>query len=85
MKRKDFILGLVSGDQSKAYLPEAIKKVGRIEDAFADMMIVGEYDKNLDVVRLFEKKENGDLERLNPFGSFWFAWVAAHPGTELYK
>ncbi len=85
LEEKEFILGVVINDKAKAYWPPAIKKTGRIEDAFEGKTIVVEYQKDIDAVRLFEKKSDGTLVRINPFGSFWFSWVAAHPDTELYK
>ncbi|MBI4127748.1 MAG: DUF3179 domain-containing protein [Parcubacteria group bacterium] len=81
---KEFILGVVIDGKAKAYFPPAIKAKGTIEDSFAGKIIVAQYEKELDVVRLFEKKGDA-LERINPFGSFWFSWVAAHPDTELFK
>jgi len=85
LERKDFVLGIVFDDQAKAYFPPSIKEKGRIEDTFAGRIIVAEYQEDLDVTRLFEKKADGTLERINPFANFWFSWVAAHPDTELYK
>ncbi len=84
LKQKDFVLGVVIDGKAKAYYPEAIKKIGTLEDSFAGHTIVAEYDRQLDVVRLFEK-QNGELTRINPFGAFWFSWAAAHPDTELFK
>jgi len=43
------------------------------------------HEKDLDVVRMFERMPDGTLERINPFSSFWFSWAAVHPDTELYK
>lgn len=85
LPEKDFVLGLVIDGKAKAYATESIKKAGRIEDNFAGKTIVAEYQKDLDAVRLFIKKESGELERINPLGNFWFSWVAAYPDTELYK
>lgn len=85
LAEKDFVLGIVVNNKAKAYLPEAVKKVGNVEDRFGGKIIVAKYEKDIDAVRLFEKKPNGELERINPFGSFWFSWVAAHPDTELLK
>ena len=85
LAEKDFVLGIVINDQAKAYLPKAVKKLGRVEDDFAGKTIVAEYDADLDVVRLFEKLEDGTLERINPFPLFWFSWVAIHPDTEVFK
>lgn len=85
LEEKDFILGIVVDDKAKAYYPPAIKQKVQIEDKFAGKTIVAKYEADIDAVRLFEKKADGTLERINPFASFWFSWAAAHPGTELYK
>ncbi len=85
LSSKEFILGIVINGKAKAYWPAAVKKIGNFEDKFADKTIVVRYEKDLDVVRLFQKKQDGTLERINPFGAFWFSWVAAHPDTELLK
>jgi len=82
---KEFVLGIVINGKAKAYWPPAVKKAGRIEDVFQGKTIVAQYEKDIDAVRLFEKKNDGELIRINPFGSFWFSWVAAHPDTELLK
>lgn len=82
---KDFILGIIVNGKAKAYWPEAVKKAGEIEDRFGGKVIIALYEKRIDAVRLFEKKADGVIERINPFGAFWFSWVAAHPDTELLK
>lgn len=82
---KEFILGVVINDKAKAYWPPAIKKVGKVEDVFQGKTIIAQYEKDIDAVRLFEKKNDGELVRINPFGAFWFSWAAAHPDTELLK
>lgn len=85
LSEKEFILGIVVNGKAKAYWPVAIKKAGRIEDTFEGKIIVAEYQGDIDAVRLYEKKPDRTLERINPFGSFWFSWAAAHPDTELLK
>lgn len=82
---KEFVLGIVVNGVAKAYWPPAIKAKGVVEDVVEGRAIAARYEKELDVVRLFEKKADGTLERLNPVGAFWFSWVAAHPATELFK
>lgn len=81
---KEVVLGIVIDGEAKAYYPPVIKKKGEITDTFASTTIVARYDKELEAVRLFEEID-GTLERLNPIATFWFAWAAMHPGTELYK
>jgi len=85
LEDKDFVLGIVINGKAKAYYPPAIKDKGEITDTFEGKTIVAQYEADIDVVRLFEKKDDGTLERINPFPNFWFSWVAAHPDTELYK
>lgn len=85
LPEKAFVLGIVINEQAKAYLPEAVKKVGTLEDQFAGKTIIAQYKSDIDAVQLFEKKSDGSLERINPFPNFWFSWVAVHPETELYK
>lgn len=85
LEKKDFVLGIVIDGKAKAYLPSAVKEVGLLEEQFAGKTIVVEYQEDLDVVRIFEKKSDNTLERINPFATFWFAWAAVHPGTEVYK
>lgn len=82
---KDFVLGIVVGGKNKAYWPEAVKRAGEIEDNFEGKIIIARYEKEIDAVRLYEKRADGTRERINPFGAFWFSWVAAHPETELFK
>jgi len=85
LEKKDFILGIVVNGKAKAYYAPSIKEKGEINDTFEGKKIVAQYDADLDAVRLFEKTESGEMKRINPFGSFWFSWVAVHPETELYK
>lgn len=85
LSEKEFVLGVVINEKARAYYPPAVKKAGKIEDKFEGKTIVAEYEKDIDAVRIFEKKSDGTLERINPFGAFWFSWVAAHPDTELLK
>lgn len=80
-----FVFGIIINDKPKAYFVETLKKAGEITDIFEGATIVTRYDKNLDVVRIFKKLSNGELERINPFSSFWFSWSAVHPNTELFK
>ncbi len=85
LPEKEFILGIVVNGKAKAYWPQAVKKSGQIEDRFEGKTIIAEYQKDIDVVRLFEKKADGQALRISPFGAFWFSWVAAHPDTELLQ
>lgn len=85
LDEKEFILGIVIDGQAKAYWPAAIKEKSEVTDEFAGKTIVAKYEANLDAVRLFEKKADGTLARINPLAGFWFSWVAAYPNTALLK
>jgi hypothetical protein len=85
LANKDFVLGVIINGKAKAYVPSAVKSIGELEDEIGGVKIVARYEDGLDTVRFFEKKLNGTLERINPMTSFWFAWVAVYPDTELYK
>ncbi len=82
---KEFILGISTNGSAKAYWPDAVKRVGMVEDQFAGKTIVARYEHDIGAVRLYEKTADGQLERINPIASYWFAWAAAHPLTEVYR
>lgn len=82
---KEFILGIIVNGKAKAYWPPTVKARGQIEDQFEGKTIVAKYEKDIDAVRLFSVEDGKKLMRINPFGAFWFSWVASHPDTELYK
>jgi hypothetical protein len=81
---KEFVLGIVVNNKAKAYLPSSVKKKGTVVDTFEGITITAKYNKKLDAVQLY-KANQGRQERINPFSTFWFAWAAVHPETELYK
>ncbi len=85
LDEKDFVLGVVLNEEAKAYLPETVKRVGQLEDEVGGISLLVRYEEDIDAVRIFEQKEDGTLERINPFPNFWFSWVAVHPATTLYK
>ena len=85
LPNKTLILGVVIDGQAKAYNPASIKKVGEYVDDFAGKKLVVRYVEDEDVVRVFERSASGSLTRLQPFPSYWFAWGAAHPNTDVYE
>lgn len=85
LPNKTFILGIEIDGEAKAYDPAAIKSQGEIVDTFAGRTIIGRYEERIDAVRLYEKMHDGTETRINPITSYWFAWVGAHPDTELYQ
>lgn len=82
---KEFVLGVVVNGKAKAYSETAVKRVGEVEDTFEGKTIVARVDSGSGAVRLFEKKQDGKLARIETVGGFWFSWASAHPDTALYK
>ena len=79
-----FVFGIIVNGKAKAYEVEAVKAKGEVVDTFEGTEFVLRHNTDLDVVQIF-KKVNNIEERVNPFSTFWFSWVAAHPNTELYQ
>ncbi|MCP6726489.1 MAG: DUF3179 domain-containing protein [Patescibacteria group bacterium] len=75
-----FVFGLIFDSVAKAYNIESVKQKGVVKDKVGETDVVLRYDKELDVVRVFQGEK-----RINPISGFWFSWVAAHPDTEVYK
>ena len=82
---KEFVLGIVVGGKTKAYAESAVKREVEIEDVFEGKTIIARLDATSGVVRLFEKKMDGKLVRIETIGGFWFSWASAHPDTALFK
>lgn len=80
-----FIFGIIVNGKAKAYPTEFLIARGMVEDEFQNITFVLRHEKDLGVVRVFKKKTDGSLERINPFSAFWFSWAATHPETEVYK
>jgi hypothetical protein len=91
LEQKELVVGMAVDGQAKAYPIETIRKAGEIEDMFAGKTMILRYDDEVGAVRVFEKKVSEDseaeediLEPVYPVTSFWFAWVAIHPRTDLF-
>lgn len=80
-----YIIGIVIESQAKAYQFDAVKRAGSLEEEFAGKTLIIEYVKQVDGVRVFEKKPDGSREQLRSIPSFWFSWAAVYPDTKLYK
>ncbi len=77
---KKKIWGVEINGKFKAYSDEALAQVGNLNDSFAG--------KNLKISRGQDGAvtiQDAAGKDLIPTISFWFAWVAFHPETELYK
>lgn len=76
---KALVHGIALDGSYKAYAEDALKESGEIEDTFAG--------KTIHVTRtdLGEVRVEADGTPLTSIPSFWFSWLAVHPGTELYQ
>jgi hypothetical protein len=78
---KEVIFGVEINGKFKAYTEEDLKKVRKIEDKFNGVNLVVERS-DAGIITVKNKNTN---ENIIPVRSFWFAWFAFHPETELYK
>lgn len=77
---KDRVIGIEINGKFKAYKFETVKQKGEINDqAFGEIINLKVDDKG----NIMVAKTNG--EKLRFINTFWFAWVAFHPDTEIYK
>ncbi len=78
---KEVIFGVELNGKFKAYKEEDLKKLGKIEDNFNEVNLIVERSSE-GIVTIKNKDAN---EQIIPVRSFWFAWFAFHPETEVYK
>lgn len=76
---KTRIIGIELNGRFKAYPVDLVQRQTRIEDTVGSRTVWLEA-KNGRIKVHDERREN-----LTPVYSFWFAWVAFHPNTELYR
>ncbi len=80
------IIGIRIGDQYKAYPVQELESSGtEIEDIFAGMNLVFNYDKGTDTARVVSPSAESAEGKLDIVYTFWFAWHAMHPETEVYE
>lgn len=81
----ELVYGIVIGGRAKAYPTSIVRSRSEVTDAFQSRTFVLRHERDADVVRMYEQRPGGVLERINPFSAFWFSWAAVHPDTELYQ
>ena len=82
---KVLVYGIEWNQKQKAYPVSALQKQQKIRDVIDGTKMIIEYDAKSAVVRVFQLDANGNPQNEIPVTqSFWFAWAAAFPGTELY-
>lgn len=85
LEKDALVYGVVVNGKAKAYYLDKIKENREVIDEFENQKFLLKYDKELDIVKMYKILKNNKRQRINPVLSFWFAWVSAHPETELYK
>jgi len=79
---KEVIVGVEFDGKVKAYpFTELSKGVGVLEDVFAGRKLRVEYNAAARSAKV--KNEKGEL--IPSLTAFWFAWIAFHPETDVYK
>ncbi|MBI3619684.1 DUF3179 domain-containing protein [Candidatus Roizmanbacteria bacterium] len=78
---KEVVYGFDVAGKYKAYTVKALTDKKLIADKIAGQDVVIEGKKDGEVI--LTVKNSGETSV--PFRTFWFAWAAFHPGTELYK
>jgi len=79
---KERVLGLTLDGTFKAYpFAELSKQSGRFIDQFAGQDLTVQYNDRERSARIFDSK-GAEIPVLN---SFWFAWYAFHPDTEVFR
>ncbi|MCU7812119.1 MAG: DUF3179 domain-containing protein [Candidatus Thiodiazotropha sp. (ex Notomyrtea botanica)] len=79
---KQATLGIELNGKHKAYpYVELDRSGGRVEDSFAGQDLIVRYDRTHQSAWV----ETPQGERLPTIESFWFAWMAFHPDSEVFE
>lgn len=74
------VLGIETAGKFKAYPEDRLKKQRTISDSFAGRELRLDYNDGLVTI-----KDTQSNQAIAPIYTFWFAWYAFHPDTELYQ
>ncbi len=77
LKRRDRVVGVQIGDAVRAYPIELIREAGTIRDSVAGQPIVLTAENG--ALRVVEAPAESRVVH-----TFWFAWAAFHPQSEIY-
>jgi hypothetical protein len=82
-RKKERVLGISSGDSSKAYPFKELRKNGKtsFEDSFAGEIYTIEWSDDNDHARA----TNRSGKEVATVIVYWFAWYAFHPETEVFR
>ena len=79
------VYGIVVDGVAKAYTLGAVQAEGRVQDTVGGVRVLVQYDAATGRVRFTRYSDAGKSEEMVPLRSYWFAWVAQYPETELYE
>lgn len=83
---KALVYGIEWNQKQKAYPLELLKKRQSVRDSIDGTSVSIEYDSKTEIVRAFQMDSAQTRQNEIPVTqSFWFAWAAAFPNTDLYK
>ncbi|MBI2641744.1 DUF3179 domain-containing protein, partial [Candidatus Roizmanbacteria bacterium] len=77
---KEVVYGFDIDGNFKAYPKKSLDRLKIIEDEMSQNMVTVEQKKDGTVVLT----DIATGKTYNPLRTFWFAWAAFHPGTEVY-
>ncbi len=79
---KERVLGVTYGGQARAYpFSELSRLKGELQDSLGGKRFTIRYDVRNETARLIERED----EDIKAIQSFWFAWYAFHPKTEVFR
>ena len=81
---KSPVIGIELGELSKAYPENLLDHPGQLEDRLGPHELLIQRDPQ-GRIRAFERTPRGTLRELKVVSSYWFAWLAFHPDTQLYQ
>lgn len=82
---KKLVYGIVVDGMSKAYTLDAIRGEGRVQDDIGGVRVLVQYDEATDRIRFTRSLNSGETEEVVPLYTYWFAWVAQYPETDLFQ
>jgi len=84
--KKEMVIGVRIGNQFKAYPYSQLKKNGEtIEDTFAGKKVLIKYNPKTDTAYIASSPDKLEMAGIDFVYTFWFAWYAMHPDTEVYQ
>jgi len=79
---KEWVLGVKIGEIYKAYpFSELEKAAGPVKDNISSQLIEVIFDRENNTARALDEQGRA----INTVMSYWFAWVAFHPDTEVFQ